>query len=130
MVSSPPAAEPAITPILPNLFNNPAINPDTAYAAIIIGSVPVTIPKFGEKYNIEDVPELTDVVHSSQKLENKQLRLDILNQIDALRDEVQNATRSSRVNKYSKEESAKEVNELTDKVEDLKQMIKKILEKE
>ena len=93
-------------------------------------SIPVTIPKFGEKYNIEDVPELTDVVHSSQKLENKQLRLDILNQIDTLRDEVQNATRSSRVNKYSKEESAKEVNELTDKVEDLKQMIKKILEKE
>ena len=76
------------------------------------------------------MPELTDVVHSSQKLENKQLRLDILNQIDTLRDEVQNATRSSRVNKYSKEESAKEVNELTDKVEDLKQMIKKILEKE
>ena len=93
-------------------------------------SIPGTIPKFGEKYNIEDVPELTDVVHSSQKLENKQLRLDILNQIDALRDEVQNATRSSRVNKYSKEESTKEVNELTDKVEDLKQMIKKILEKE
>ena len=76
------------------------------------------------------MPELTDVVHSSQKLENKQLRLDILNQIDTLRDEVQNATRSSRVNKYSKEESPKEVNELTDKVEDLKQMIKKILEKE
>ena len=47
-----PNANPTITPILPNLFNNPAINPDTAYTAIIIGSAsditpnttPIVIP--------------------------------------------------------------------------------------
>ena len=93
-------------------------------------NIPVTIPKFGEKYDIEDIPVLKEVVHSSVRLENKQLRLDILNQIDALRDEIQDATSSSKVKNYSKEESEKEVNDLTNKVEDLKEMIKKILEKE
>ena len=39
-----PSVNPAITPSLPSLFKSPAINPDIAYAAIIIGSVPVIIP--------------------------------------------------------------------------------------
>ena len=93
-------------------------------------NIPVTIPKFGEKYDIEDVPVLTDVIQGSKKLENKQLRVDILNQIDALRDEIQDVTSTAKIKGYSKEESDKEVNDLTNKVEDLKEMIKKILEKE
>ena len=39
-----PKANPIITPNFPNLFNIPAIIPDIAYAAIIIGSDPVIIP--------------------------------------------------------------------------------------
>ena len=39
-----PMQNPTITPILPNLFKIPANIPDMAYAAIIIGSVPVIVP--------------------------------------------------------------------------------------
>ena len=39
-----PNINPTTTPILPNLFNIPAISPEIAYAAIIIGSVPLIIP--------------------------------------------------------------------------------------
>ena len=39
-----PAIKPTTTPILPNLFKIPATKPEIAYAAIIIGSVPLIIP--------------------------------------------------------------------------------------
>ena len=39
-----PNAKPITTPIFPNLFNIPAIIPDIAYEAIIIGSLPLMTP--------------------------------------------------------------------------------------
>ncbi len=92
-------------------------------------NIPVTIPKFGEKYNLEDVPKLESVIERSKKLENKQLRVDLLNQIDKLRDEIQDVTSSEGLKDFSKEDAEQEINVLTNKVEDLKDMIKKILNK-
>lgn len=92
-------------------------------------NIPVTIPKFGEKYSIRDIPLLEDRIEISKKLETKQLRTDILSEIDKLRDEVQDATNTNKIKDYSREESEKEISELTSRVEDLKEMIKKILEK-
>ncbi len=92
-------------------------------------NIPVTIPKFGEKYDIRDIPLLEDRIEISKKLETKQLRTDILSEIDKLRDEVQDATNTNKIKDYSREESEKEISELTNRVEDLKQMIEKILGK-
>ena len=92
-------------------------------------NIPVTIPKFGEKYDIRDIPLLEDRIEISKKLETKQLRTDILSEIDKLRDEVQDATNTNKIKDYSREESENEISELTNRVEDLKQMIEKILGK-
>ncbi len=90
-------------------------------------NIPVTIPKFGEKYDIRDIPLLEDKLEISKKLEIKQLRTDILNEIDKLRDEVQDATNINRIKENSKEQSEREITDLTNRVEELKQMIKKVL---
>ena len=90
-------------------------------------NIPVTIPKFGEKYDLNDIPELKETLQRSQKLESRQLRVDILAQIDKLRDELEDVTETVKKAGYNKEESEKDVQELTNKVEDLKEMIKQIL---
>ena len=51
-----PIQKPIITPIFPNLFNIPAIIPEIAYAAIIIGSPPVNIPNVTPIVTPEVVP--------------------------------------------------------------------------
>ena len=56
LLSTLPKTKPTITPILPNLLKIPAIIPDIAYAAIIIGSVPAIVPKVTPIVTPEVVP--------------------------------------------------------------------------
>lgn len=92
-------------------------------------NIPVTIPKFGEKYNIDDIPELKEVLAVSDKLENKQLREDILSELDKIRQEVQDVANGKTKKQENQEELSKEGADLTSRVEDLKEMIQKILQK-
>ena len=91
--------------------------------------IPVTIPKFGEKYNIDEVAELKETLAVSEKFENKQLREDILSELDKIRQEVQDVANGKIKKQDSGEELNKEKADLSTRVEDLKDMIQKILQK-
>ena len=65
-----PTQNPSITPIFPNLFNKPAIIPEIAYAAIIIGSEPVIIPKVTPIVTPEVAPINIPFFHPNTKTIN------------------------------------------------------------
>ena len=54
--------------------------------------VPVTIPDFGERYEVADIPQLQERMEYSKKLEDQFLRLQILEKLDKIKDEINDVT--------------------------------------
>lgn len=90
--------------------------------------IPVTIPGFGEKYEVADIPQLQDRVEYSKKVEDQFLRLQILEKLDRIKDEINNMTQTVKEEKLMKENSDTEIEKLNDKVKKLEEQIKGLIE--
>lgn len=90
--------------------------------------IPVTIPSFGEKYEVADIPKLQEVTEYSKKLEDQFMRLQILEKLDRIKDEINNMTKTVREVKFSKENSEEEIESLNNKVKKLEEQIKGIIQ--
>lgn len=90
--------------------------------------IPVTIPSFGEKYEVADIPKLQEVTDYSKKLEDQFMRLQILEKLDRIKDEINDMTKTVREVKFSKENSEEEIESLNNKVKKLEEQIKGIIQ--
>lgn len=90
--------------------------------------IPVTIPEFGEKYEVSDIPKLQERVEYSSKVEDKFLRLQILEKLDKITDEIDTMTKVVKQEKLMKESSDMEIESLNDKVKKLEEQIKGLIE--
>ena len=92
-------------------------------------SIPVIIPKFGEKYELLDCPRL-DIENKNGYIDGvkeRLLRSEILDKLDKLKDEINGMSekvKSERISKSSHEEDMRSLNE---KVQNLEEQIKGIL---
>ncbi len=89
--------------------------------------IPVTIPEFGEKYEVSEIPKLKDRIEYSQKTEDQFLRLQILEKLDRLKDEINDMSQTVQNKKVSKENSDLEIEELNNKVKKLEEQIKNLI---
>ena len=89
--------------------------------------IPVTIPDFGEKYELSDVPELTDRMEYSKKVEEQVLRLQILEKLDKIKDEINDMKQAVRSEKILNQDSDVEIEELNTKVKKLEEQIKNLV---
>lgn len=89
--------------------------------------IPVTIPSFGEKYEVADIPKFEERVEYSKKLEDQYLRLQILEKLDKIKDDIDTMTQNVKNEKLMKENSAEEIEKLNDKVKKLEEQIKGLI---
>ena len=89
--------------------------------------IPVTIPSFGEKYEVADIPKLEERVEYSKKLEDQYLRLQILEKLDKIKDDINTMTQNVKNEKLMKENSDEEIEKLNDKVKKLEEQIKGLI---
>ena len=89
--------------------------------------IPVTIPSFGEKYEVADIPKLEERVEYSKKLEDQYLRLQILEKLDKIKDDIDTMTQNVKNEKLMKENSDEEIEKLNDKVKKLEEQIKGLI---
>ena len=89
--------------------------------------IPVTIPSFGEKYEVADIPKLEERVEYSKKLEDQYLRLQILEKLDKIKDDINTMTQNVKNEKLMKESSDEEIEKLNDKVKKLEEQIKGLI---
>lgn len=90
--------------------------------------IPVTIPSFGERYEVADIPKLEEKLEYSEKLENQFLRLQILEKLDRIQDEINNVTQTVKEEKLMKENPDNEIEKLNDKVKRLEEQIKNLID--
>ena len=90
--------------------------------------IPVTIPSFGEKYEVAEIPQLQECVEYSKKIEEQFLRLQILEKLDKIKDEINNMTQTVKEEKLMKENPNTEIEKLNDKVKKLEEQIKGLIE--
>ena len=89
--------------------------------------IPVTIPSFGEKYEVADIPKLEERVEYSKKFEDQYLRLQILEKLDKIKDDIDTMTQKVKNEKLMKENSDEEIEKLNDKVKKLEEQIKGLI---
>lgn len=88
--------------------------------------IPVTIPDFGEVYELNDRIEVTDTL--KLKEENRFIRLEILQKLDNIEDEITEMKSIVKNEKLSKDTSDDEIVKLKEKIKELENQIVKIIE--
>lgn len=89
--------------------------------------IPVTIPSFGEKYEVAEIPKLEERSEYSKKLEDQYMRLQILEKLDKIKDEINTMSQTVREQKLMKEKPDEEISKLNDKVKKLEEQIKGLI---
>ena len=89
--------------------------------------IPVTIPSFGEKYEVAEIPKLEERSEYSKKLEDQYMRLQILEKLDKIKDEINTMSQTVREQKLMKEKPDDEISKLNDKVKKLEEQIKGLI---
>ena len=90
--------------------------------------VPVTIPNFGEKYEFAEVPKLQESFEHSKNLENRILRLQILEKLDKIKENINDMKASLKDEKeISHINSDEEISNLNDRVKKLEEQIKGLI---
>jgi len=90
--------------------------------------IPVTIPSFGEKYEVSDIPELKERIEYSNRLEDQFLRLQILEKLDRIKDEINDMTKVVKEDKFVRNNTDLGIENLNDKVKKLEEQIKGLIE--
>ncbi len=89
--------------------------------------IPVTIPSFGEKYEVAEIPKLEERSEYSKKLEDQYMRLQILEKLDKIKDEINTMSQTVKEQKLMKEKPDDEISKLNDKVKKLEEQIKGLI---
>ena len=89
--------------------------------------IPVTIPSYGETYEVSDIPELKYTAEYSSKIEDQSLRLQILDRLYKLKDEINDMTENVKEEKWTRKNQASEIDELNNKVKKLEEQIKNLI---
>lgn len=88
--------------------------------------IPVTIPEFGDVYELNDEIEMTDKLEGSKL--NRFIRLEILQKLDNLEDEINEMKSIVKEEKLSEDTSDEEILNLKEKIRELENQIVKIIE--
>ena len=88
--------------------------------------IPVTIPSFGEKYTLND--ELTVKKEFEEKIDKRYMRLQIIDRMETLQEEIEDMKNIVKEDMLGKERSDKEIEALNEKVKELEKKIVEIIE--
>lgn len=88
--------------------------------------IPVTIPEYGETYEIEDTIKLAEKMHMPAKY--RPLRLEVLERMETLKEEVQDMAHMIKQDKLSEDTKDEELIQLNQKIKELENMIVNIIE--
>lgn len=89
--------------------------------------IPVTIPSYGETYEVSDVPELKETTEYSGKIEDQSLRLQILDKLYKLKDEINDMTESVKDETWTKKNQEAEIENLNEKVKKLEDQVRNLI---
>ncbi len=89
--------------------------------------IPVTIPSYGETYEVSDVPELKNITEYSGKIEDQSLRLQILDKLYKLKDEINDMTESVKEENWTKRNQEAEIEILNEKVKKLEDQVRNLI---
>lgn len=73
-----------------------------------------------KKYEVAEIPQLQERVEYSKKIEDQFLRLQILEKLDKIKDEINNMTQTVKEEKLMKENPDTEIEKLNEKVKNLR----------
>ena len=88
--------------------------------------IPVTIPEYGETYEIDKIIKLTDKMNMPKKY--RPLRLEVLERMETLKEEVEDMTYIIKKDRLSEDTKDEELIDLNKKIKELEKMIVDILE--
>ena len=88
--------------------------------------IPVTIPGYGEKYTLDD--NLTVEKQYEDPIDKRYLRLEVLDRIETLQEEIEDMKNIIKEDLLSKERSDDDVKRVNEKVKELEQKIVDIIE--
>ena len=88
--------------------------------------IPVTIPDYGEKYNLDQKIKMVDKIE--RKEVDKYLRLQVLERMETLKEELQDMESIVKEDLSSAEANDVDINKLNTKIKELEQQIVRIVE--
>ena len=88
--------------------------------------IPVTIPEFGEVYELGDKIEITNKLEMSDKY--RFIRLEVLQKLDNLEEEISEMKSIVKTEKLSEDATDDEIASLKMKIRELEEQIVKIIE--
>ena len=88
--------------------------------------IPVTIPSFAEKYTLNESLEVEQT--NIEKIDKKYLRLELLERIQTLQEEIEDMGTIVKEEYLDKQSSDEQIQKLNDKVKELEQKIVEIIE--
>ena len=88
--------------------------------------IPVTIPDFGEKYDLKEEIKMVDKIE--QNHDQKYLRLQVLDRMKTLKEELQDMEEIVKEDLKSNETNDAEINRINDRIKELEQQIVRIVE--
>ena len=89
-------------------------------------NIPVSIPAYGEKYELDDKLEVTMVTEVPKQ--DKFLRLRILERMATLKEEIEDMSEIVRTGMLGEDAEDEKLHELNDKIKELEKQIIKIIE--
>ena len=88
--------------------------------------IPVTIPNFGEKYTLDD--NLTMEKKYEEPIGQRFLRLEVLDRMETLQEEIEDMKNIIKEDMLSKDRSVEDVNRVNEKIKELERKIVEIIE--
>ena len=88
--------------------------------------IPVTIPNFGEKYTLDD--NLTMEKKYEEPIGQRFLRLEVLDRMETLQEEIEDMKNIIKEDMLSKDRSDEDVNRVNEKIKELERKIVEIIE--
>jgi len=89
-------------------------------------NIPVTIPEFGEKYNLDETIKMVDKVEKNH--DQKYLRLQVLDRMQTLKEELQDMESIVKEDLQAADTNDVEINKLNERIKELEQQIVRIVE--
>ena len=88
--------------------------------------IPVTIPGYGEKYTLDD--NLTMENKYEEKIDKQYLRLQVIDRLETLQEEIEDMKNIVKDDFLSKEENDEKINKLNSRIKELENKIVEIIE--
>ena len=89
-------------------------------------NIPVTIPEFGEKYNLDETIKIVDRIEKNHN--QKYLRLQVLDRMQTLKEELEDMETIVKEDLQATDTNDAEINNLNERIKELEQQIVRIVE--